>query len=160
MTATRMRRIVVSLVVGAGVVGAILVTVRARPDPPPGDVRNVIAAYLANEEAAREEYRDTPVTASGVVRWSARRDQVTARAADDRSPQLEEWAKEAVVLIVVDDRHEILADFGAENQRAALALRKGDRVTIKGRHYGGSFTSVAVYNGKVIMIVTGCELIR
>lgn len=159
MTATRMLRIVVSLVVCAVVIGAFVVAVRARPAAPPGDVRNVIAAYLADVDAAREEFHDTRVTASGVVQWAARRDQVTARALDDRSPQLKEWAKEAVVLMVVDGRHEILADFGAENQRAALARRKGERLTIKGRHYGGS-TSGVVYKGKVIMRLGGCEFVR
>jgi hypothetical protein len=131
--------------------------------PPPGDVREVISAYLADTEAAREKYRDALVTASGVVSWSARTDQVTTQvttgAADERSPYLEELSKQATVLIIVDDRHEILADFGAEHQREALALRQGDRVTIRGRHHGGFFTGV-VYRGNVILTLEGCEFVR
>src|SRR5687767_5511511 len=65
---------------------------------PPGDARAVIAAYLADEGAARETYRDHRVTASGVVNWSARRDEVTSRAVNEWSPQLEEWSKQATVL--------------------------------------------------------------
>jgi hypothetical protein len=133
---------------------------RERSAPPPGDVRAVIAAYLDDQHAARKTYRDALVTASGVVRWSARRDEVTTRAADDHwSPQLEELSKQATVLIIVDERHEILADFGAENQRAALALRPGERVTVRGRHHGGVATGV-VHSGKVILTLEGCEFVR
>jgi hypothetical protein len=151
--------IVVFAAVGvAGTTGWLLAT-RQRAAPPPGDVREVIASYLADAEAAREKYHDTPVTAVGVVSWSARRDEVTTRKAGEWSPQLDEWSKQATVLIVVDDRHEILADFGPENQREALALRAGERVTIKGRHTGCSSTGV-VYRGKVILTLDGCEFVR
>jgi hypothetical protein len=132
---------------------------RERSAPPPGDARAVIAAYLDDQHAARKTYRDALVTASGVVRWSARRDEVTTRAADHWSPYLEELSKQAAVLLIVDDRHQILADFGAENQRAALALRPGERVTIRGRHRGGVTTGV-VYSGKVLLTLEGCEFVR
>lgn len=131
---------------------------RQRIAPPPGEVREVIASYLA-DEAAREKYSDDLVTASGVVGWSGRRVAATTRLAGDRSPQLDERSKQATVLIIVDGRHEILADFDAENQREALALIKGEPVTIKGRHYGGFFTGV-VYDGKVLLTLEGCEFVR
>src|SRR5262249_37790389 len=110
---------------GAAATGWLLAT-RQRTAPPPGGGREVLSAYLADTEAAREKYSDALVTASGGVGWSARRDEVTTRAADEWSPYLDELSKQATVLIVVDDRYQILADFGAENQREALALRKGD----------------------------------
>jgi hypothetical protein len=143
---------------GAAVTGW-LITSSQDFAPPPGDVRAVIAAYLADVDAAREEYRDALVTASGVVRWSARRDVVTSRAADHWSPYLEELSKQATALIVVDGRHEILADFGAENQRETLDLRSGEQVTVRGRHRGGFFTGI-VYDGKALLTLNGCEFVR
>ena len=159
----RRARVLVGIAVFAAFVVAAatgwLLATRQQPAYPPGDVREVIASYLADEDAAREKYSDALVTASAVVNWSARRDKVTTRAADERSPHLDELSKQATVLIIVDDRHEILADFDAENQREALALRKGERVTIKGRHRGGFFTGV-VYDGKVLLTLEGCEVVR
>jgi len=151
--------IVVFAAVGvAGATGWLLAT-RQRTAPPPGDVRDVIASYLADEEAAREKYHDAPVTVGGVVNWSARSDEVTTRRATERSPHLDELSRQATVLIIVDDRHEILANFDSENQREALALGAGERVTIKGRHTGYSSTGV-VYRGKVILVLDGCEVVR
>jgi hypothetical protein len=162
MTATRMRRSLLPPLAGvlaAGAVAAVALVVasRTRPDPPPGDVRQLIAAYLADADAAREEYRDAPVTASGVVNWSARSDEVTARATGAWSPFLEERSRQATVLMVVDGRHQVQAEFDAKHQRAALALRAGERATIRGRH--SSNTSV-VYDGKVILVLNGCEVVR
>jgi hypothetical protein len=154
----RIAGIVVFLAVGAtGATGWLLAT-RHRPAPP-GDVREVIASYLTDAEAAREKYHDAPVTASGVVAGSARGDVMFTRAADHWSPQLDELSKQALVTIIVDDHHEVWANFGAENQREALALRKGERVTIKGRHTGYTTTGV-VYDGKVILVLDGCEFVR
>ncbi|HXD85171.1 MAG TPA: hypothetical protein VN641_01675 [Urbifossiella sp.] len=141
----------------AGTAGWLLAT-RQRAAPPPGDVREVIASYLADAEAAREKYHDAPVTALGVVDGSERRDVMYTRAADHWSPYLDELSKQAVVAIIVDNHHEVWANFGAENQREALALRKGERVTIKGRHTGYTTTG-AVYDGKVVLVVDGCEFI-
>ena len=159
----RRARILVGIAIFAafGVAAAAgwLLATRQRTAPPPGDVREVISAYLADEEAAREKYSDALVTASGVVNWSARRDEVTTRAADEWSPYLDELSKQATVLIIVDDHHEILADFDAEHQREALALRQGEWVTIRGRHQGGFFTGV-VYDGKVLLTLEGCEFVR
>jgi hypothetical protein len=153
--------------VGIAVIAAIAVAAathwrpatRQRTAPLAGDVREVITAYLADQDAARDKYSNAPVTASGVVRWSARTDEVTTRAAGERSPHLDELSKQATVLIIVDGRHEVLADFGAENQREALALREGERVTIRGRHHGGFFAGV-VYDGNVILTLNGCDLVR
>jgi hypothetical protein len=153
--------VVVAVLAASGVTAVTgwLLATRDQFVPPHGDVREVIAAYLADVDAARVEYGDALVTASGVVRWSARRDEVTTRAAGERSPWLDELSKQAAVLIVVDDRHEILADFGAEHQRGALALRAGERVTVRGRHRGGFFTGV-VYDGKALLTLNGCEFVR
>jgi hypothetical protein len=118
-------------------------------------VREVITAYLAGEDAAREKYRDALVTASGVVNWSYRVDEITTRRADE----VMERSDQAGVLIIVDERHEILAYFDRDNHREALALGKGARVTIKGRHAGTFFTGV-VYRGKVILTLDGCEFVR
>jgi hypothetical protein len=121
----------------------------------PVDGREVIASYLADVDAAREKYSDALVTASGVVKWSARNDEITSRLADD----VIEKSDKATVLVIVDDRHEILAGFDPENQREALALREGERVTIKGRHYGGFFSG-NVWRGKVLLTLNGCEFVR
>jgi tRNA_anti-like len=121
----------------------------------PGDVRELIASYLTDVDAAREKYSDALVTASGVVKWSARDDEITSRRAD----HFIEKSDKATVLVIVDDRHEILAAFDPENQREALALRKGERVTITGRHHGGFFTG-NVWRGKVLLTLSGCEFVR
>jgi hypothetical protein len=162
MTATRVLRSILPPLAGLVVAGAVaavalVVAARTRPDPPPGDVRHLIAAYLADVHVAREEYRDALVTASGVVNWSARSDEVTTRAAGEWSPFLEERSKHATVLLIVDGRHQVLADFDAKDQREALALRAGERVTIRGRH--DSPTSV-VYDGKALLVLNGCEVVR
>jgi hypothetical protein len=139
--------------------GWLRATRKRSAPPPPENVHEVIAAYLADTDAARKKYSATEVTASGVIRWSARRDKVTTAAAGERSAYLDEMAKQATVLIVVDDRHEILADFGPENQRVALSLQSGERVTIRGQHHGGFFSGV-VYQGNVLMTLENCELVR
>ena len=169
MTAKGMRRSILSLLagavlVGALVAGALLVTDRARPDPPPGDVREVIDAYLADENAAREKYRDALVTASGVVNWSARREEVTARFTSlngvKQPAQPADIPDEACVLLTVLGRHQVLADFGGENKREALLLKKGDRVTINGRHTGSWFGG-AVYRGETVYLtLVDCEFVR
>jgi hypothetical protein len=150
--------VAVFAVFGATVAGWVLAT-RQQAARTPGDLREVIASYLADEDAAREKYRDVSVTGSGVVRWSARGDEITSRRAGEWSQHLEQLSREAAVMIIVDDLHEVLASFDAENQREALALRTGERVTFKGRHRGGFFTGV-VYNGKVILTAEGCEIVR
>ncbi len=158
-----MRRARVLVGVAAFVVVAAmgwLLANRLPPAYPPGDVREVISAYLDDEGAARDKYSDARVTASGVVSWSLRSDLACTRADGEWSPHLEALSKQATVLISVDDRHQILAYFGAENQREALAFGAGERVTIKGRHTGHSSTGVAVYDGKVILVLDGCEVVR
>src|SRR5262245_55065554 len=75
---------------------------------PPGDVNEVITAYLADQSAARDKYSDALVTVSGVVRWSARTDEVTTRGPGERSPQLDEMSKHAAVMIIVDGRHVVV----------------------------------------------------
>jgi hypothetical protein len=169
MTAKRRRRHIVSLlagaiVVGAVVAGAVLVANRAQPDPSLGDVRNIVAAYLADEDAAREEYRDALVTASGVVNWSARREEVTSRFTSlngvKQPAQPDDIPDEACVLITVLGRHQVLADFAGENKCEALLLKKGDRVTIKGRHTGSWFGG-AVYRGETVYLtLVDCEFVR
>jgi hypothetical protein len=174
MTAKGMRRRIVSLlagavvvgavVVGAVVAGAVLVADRSRPDPPPGDVRNIVAAYLADENAAREEYRDALVTASGVVNWSKRREEITSRISPrNGAKQLarpDDIPDEVCVLITVLGRHQVLANFDGENKREALLLKTGDRVTIKGRHTGSWF-GAAVYRGETVYLtLVDCELVR
>ena len=129
--------------------------VRERSEPP-GNVHEVITAYLADRRAAMDKYSDAIVTASGVVRWSAWTDEVTTRGPGERLPQVDEFSKQATVLIIVDGRHTILADFGEENYREALALREGERVTIRGRHDG---TGGVTHNG-VILVLNGCEFVR
>ena len=71
------------------------------------------------------------------------------------SPFLEERSKQATVLLIVDGRHQVLADFDAKDQREVL--RAGERVTIRGRHH--SPTSVA-YDGKAILVLNGCEVVH
>lgn len=128
---------------------------------PPGDVHEVIAAYLADESAARDKYSDALVTASGVVRWSARSDELVAGVRGERSPYLDEWSKQATVLIIVDGRHVVWAEFGEENQRLALALREGERVTVRGRHHNVfGHVSPAAHNPHVTLTLTGCEFVR
>ena len=160
MNAKGMRRSAVRLLAfavafGVVVTGAILVANRVSPGRSPGDVHIVIDAYLADVDAAREEYRDTVVTATGVVAWSARDDEITSRAVDT----VIEKSDRATVLFFVDDRHRIHAHFDPQNQLEALALKMGDRVTITGRHRGGFFTG-NVWHGKVILILEGCEFVR
>jgi hypothetical protein len=164
-----MRRSIISLVAGAVVAGAVvagavLVVNRTRPDPPPGDVRQVVAAYLADEDAAREAYRDVLVTASGVVHWSARREEVTARRifpnGIKQPAQSDDIPDEVWVLITVLGRHQVMAYYDGENKREALSLGKGAWVTIKGRHTGSWFGG-AVYRGETVYLtLVECEFVR
>jgi hypothetical protein len=159
MTSAKQLRSILPLLAGVLVASAVaavalMIAARTRPHLPPGNVRNLIAAYLADEQAAKEEYTDALVTASGIVSWSARSDEVTTRMLGEWSPFLVERSKQATVLLLVDDRHQVLADFNANKQREALALRPGERATIRGQHY--SPTSV-VYDGNVIAVLHGCE---
>jgi hypothetical protein len=163
-----MRRSIVSLVAGAVVVGAvvagaILVVDCTRPGPQSGDVREVIDAYLADENAAREKYRDARATASGVVNWSARREEVTSRLTSlngVKQPAPADIPDEACVLITVLGRHQVLAEFGGENKREALLLKKGDRVTIQGRHTGGFFGGAVYRRETVYLTLVDCKLVR
>jgi hypothetical protein len=157
----RRTRVLVSIAVFAAIMVAAAtgwrLATRQRPAPTE-DVREVMTAYLADQSAARDKYSDALVTASGVVRWSARTDEVTTHGPGERSPQLDELSKQATVLIIVDGRHVVLADFSEENQREAMALREGEQVTIRGRH-SGFFTGV-MGDGNVILSLNGCEFVR
>jgi hypothetical protein len=158
-------RSIIPLLAGIAVVTAGgLLTHHTHRTPPRDDVRYIVAAYLANEEAAREEYRDALVTASGVVNWSAQREEITTRLVsqnDGKQPaHHDDIPDEACVLIIVPGGHQILADFAGENKLEALALRSGDRVTIRGRHTGSWFGGAVYRHETVYLTLVDCKLVR
>ncbi|QDU18995.1 SH3 domain-containing protein [Urbifossiella limnaea] len=122
---------------------AVLVAHAVPLAPRPGNVRHLVAAYLADEDAAREAYRDVRFTASGTVNWSHRTIDIMSRLFNDdeaeRSPDLERAAREATVYTTLPGGHQVLADFDPDRQAEALAIRPGDRVTVTGRHTGSWF---------------------
>jgi hypothetical protein len=149
------------LLVGIGVVtaGGVLMH-HTRRIPPPGDVRYIVAAYLADEDAARKEYRDALVTASGVVNWSKRREEITTRFTLNGVEQPHDIPDEVTVMLTVPGGHQILADFAGENKNEALSLRTGDRVTIRGRHTGSWFGGAVYRHETVYLVLVDCELVR
>jgi hypothetical protein len=164
MTAKGRSRTILPLLAGIAVVtaGGLLMH-HTRRTPPPGDVRNIVAAYLADEETAREEYRNALVTASGVVNWSKRREEITSRPVSQKvkqPAQPPDIPDEACVLITVTGGHQVLADFARENKREALSLSTGDRVTIRGRHTGSWFGGAVYRHETVYLVLVDCEFVR
>lgn len=163
MSAERSRWVVAGHVAGVFTVVAVLVAHVVPLAPPSGDVRHLIAAYLADANAARDDYRGVRFTATGTVNWSHRTLDITTRAIDDgdeRSPHLERAARTATVYITLPGGHRVLADFEPERQAEALALKPGDRVTITGRH-NGSWINASVYLGKFVYLsLFECEIAR